>query len=232
MVDRHPDSITGRNQVSLFFFGDSICFGQGVSPHVAWVTRVSATLAAEPQRFGQVLVQNPSVNGNTTRMALERMAYDIEAHRPDILYVQFGMNDCNVWQTARGNPRTSRSAFAANLAEICARARSFGTRRLLLGTNHPSTRDFEPLPGCRHTYQAANRAYNEIIRDVAKAEGADLIDHEAVFEGAIRDGVVGSVADLVLPDGVHLSDRGHDIYLQTVLAAVIEALEALHTEKS
>jgi hypothetical protein len=61
-------------ECKAFFFGDSICFGQGVSPHQVWVARIAADLAAT-FADAAITVQNPSVNGNTTRAALERMPY-------------------------------------------------------------------------------------------------------------------------------------------------------------
>ena len=30
------------NMIRVFFFGDSICFGQGVSIHRGWVTRIAS----------------------------------------------------------------------------------------------------------------------------------------------------------------------------------------------
>ena len=116
-------------RTTLYFFGDSIFFGQGVSPHKTWVTRLSQRVSDAFAGVCELVVQNPSVNGNTTRLALERMAYDVQAHRPDVLVVQFGMNDCNVWQTDSGRPRVSSAAFAANLAEIIERGRKFGDKR-------------------------------------------------------------------------------------------------------
>jgi lysophospholipase L1-like esterase len=144
---------------------------------------------------------NPSVSGNTTRQALERMAYDVQAHEPDVLVIQFGMNDCNEWQTDRGLPRVSLPAFRANLAEMVERARRFGARSVFLDTNHPSTKS--------DAYAAANRRYNAAIRLVAEETGATLVDMERAADGK-------NIAELLMPDGVHLARAGHDLYFQTM----------------
>ena len=68
------------------------------------------------------------------------MPYDIQSHEPDLLLVQFGMNDCNFWESDRGNPRVSLDAFRANLREIYTRAFSFGVHNVIQLTNHPSGR--------------------------------------------------------------------------------------------
>lgn len=207
----------------VFFFGDSICFGQGVSPHRVWVARLGAALE---QQFGASLeleVQNPSVNGNTTRQALERVAYDLQSHSPHVVLVQFGMNDCNVWETDRGHPRVSPDAFRANLGEIIDRARIFGARQVILGTNHPTTRTDKRLPGVDYTYETANRSYNAITREVAVAKSATLADAERACHVAVEAGKAG-YGDLVLDDQLHLSVAGHDIYYHSRLPILAEAI--------
>jgi len=215
-----------RKIVRVFFFGDSICVGQGVSPHHCWVTRIGETLERTFGAALDIVVQNPSVNGNTTRMALERMAYDVQSHAPHILYVQFGMNDCNVWRTDRGRSRVSAEAFAANLGEIVDRGRAFGALTILLGTNHPSTRTATSLPGVDYAYEQANRLYNEIIRRVSQEKKTRLADAEKAFDAAVATGQY-TYSELILGDEVHLSRMGHDLYFQDrlplVSAAVAEA---------
>src|SRR6516165_6738095 len=102
LLRRNRGGVRPVSMIRVFFFGDSICFGQGVSPHRIWVTRLSQRLAASISQTHDLMVQNPSINGNTTRMALDRMAFDVQAHRPDVLIVQFGLNDCNVWESDQG----------------------------------------------------------------------------------------------------------------------------------
>ena len=175
-------------QVRIFFFGDSICFGQGVPPHRVWVTRLAQTMEERLHRRAELVTQNPSVNGNTTRMALERIAYDLQSHEPHVVFIQFGMNDCNGWETDRGHPRVSPDAFGANLSEIIDRARRFGAKQIILGTNHPTTRTVAHLPYVSHTYDEANRAYNEITRRVASTKQTLLADAELTFDEHVLRG--------------------------------------------
>ena len=96
--------------MNFFFFGDSICFGQYVSPHFGWVTRISSDIAREfPEK--DITVMNPSISGNTTRMALERMAFDVYNHGIDFILIQFGINDSHFWATDKGYPRISKAGF-------------------------------------------------------------------------------------------------------------------------
>ena len=207
--------------MNLFFFGDSVCFGSGVSPHKAWVTRISA---AVEKAFGdQFVVINSSINGNTTRMALDRMGYDVQAHGLVSMVLQFGLNDCNRWETDRGLPRVSPEAFRHNLVEIVHRACHFGAREVLMNTNHPTLKR-------RHDgelddiYQQNNRHYNGIIREVAGLrDEIGLIDVEVTFDSLVGEGT--PLCDLLLTDGVHLSVRGNDLYAELVAPPLLSSLE-------
>jgi len=211
----------------VFFFGDSICFGQGVSPHRGWVTRIAATLAELGVGFGtEIVVQNPSVCGDTTRSALERMPRDVQAHRPDVLLVQFGMNDCNCWVSDAGAPRVSPRAFAANLEEIIERGFRFGVRHLFLMTNHPSGRNHAPMPGSEISYDAANRTYNTIIRSIAAdwKDRLDLLDVEREFESRLDP--ERPYARVLASDELHITQLGHDLYYEIVCPPLARLIES------
>jgi acyl-CoA thioesterase-1 len=218
-----------RAPLRVTFFGDSICVGQGVSIFNGWVTRVAGRLEELGAREGRnIVVTNASVNGNTTRQALERMPYEVQSHGVDVLIVQFGLNDCNYWETDHGMPRVSPDGFAANLKEIVARGRKFGAQRILLHNNHPTTRDSENMAHTDKTYEDSNRQYNAIVRDVA-AEGEEAViftDIEAAFRN-----LVGTnrerLAELLLDDGLHLSRSGHDLYFDVAAAKIERAVAEL-----
>jgi len=159
----------GITPVRVTFFGDSICVGQGVSIYRGWVTRVAGRLDELAAEFGgEIIVTNSSLNGSTTRQALERMPYDVQSHGVDILIVQFGLNDCNYWQTDAGLPRVSPEGYAANLKEIVRRGIIFGAKKVFLHNNHPTTRITQKFPNSDVTYEDSNRQYNGIVRDLAE----------------------------------------------------------------
>jgi lysophospholipase L1-like esterase len=198
----------------IYFFGDSICFGQFVSPHRIWVNQVATRLE---KIYTGLVVQNPSVNGRTTRQALEDMPYQVQAHCPDVVYVQFGMNDCNHWVSDNGTTRVSLQSFEANLTEIILRARLSGARQVFLATNHPTPRvvPYDNVPGITISYQESNARFNATIRQVAADQGVVLIDNEAHWLS--RDlNTPAALQEMVLPDGIHLSESGHAVYADYV----------------
>ena len=138
------------------------------------------------------------VPGDTTRLALERFPRDVQSRSPDAVVIQFGHNDCNRWQTDRGLPRVSPDAFAANLAEMIARCEVFGAVPYLCSLT-PSTRN--------SVHAEDTRQYDGILRRVAVARGARLID-------------LGGFDERLLLDGIHLSAEGHLRYAEIVQSAL------------
>lgn len=204
--------------MKIIFFGDSICFGQGVSLSKIWVSQIAAQL--EKQCTFDVTVVNTALNGRTTRQALEHMPHEVQSQSPDFLVVQYGLNDCNIWLTDRGLPRVSRAAFKANLQEIINRGVNFGAKKVLLNTNHPTLRNSIVLPNSNLTYQESNELYNETIREVASENKQQVIlnDLELAIKKNCRD--EGDLAKLLLSDQLHLSTEGHELYYKLVYPKV------------
>lgn len=213
----------------ITFFGDSICVGQGVSIYRGWVTRLAGRLDELGQGWDrEVIVTNASINGNTTRQALERMPYDVQSHGVDILIVQFGMNDCNYWVTDKGLPRVSPAGFGANLEEMVCRGINFGAKTVFLHNNHPTTRQRDRFPMTETTYEMSNRRYNNIVRGLAAKLPPQVIfnDIEAGFD-RVTGGDLDKLAAYLLSDELHLSVLGHDVYFDLVADKLIDATRAL-----
>ena len=199
-----------NKEIKITFFGDSICVGSGVSVHEGWVSLVSEKLQSV---YSNLVVANSSVNGRTTRQALENMPYEIQSNPPDILLIQFGMNDCNYWRTDRGLSRVSYNSFKSNLDEIINRALYCGVKKVCLNTNHPTARTETNLSFCDFTYQDSNKKYNAAIREIAAERSSDFRIHFFDVEEYFND-VVVEINQYVLssPDLLHLNSEGHKLY--------------------
>lgn len=201
--------------IRVVFFGDSICVGQGVSLYKGWVTRIAQELDELGEKHGRdIIVVNSSINGRTTRQALEDMPYHVQSAGVDVLIVQFGMNDCNYWATDNGLPRVSQQAFQANLREIIARGRKFGAKAIVLNNSHPTSRTTEVFPKTGITYQQSNKSYSNLVREVAISEGEEVLfnDVDAHFTQLMQSGL--DINDCLLADRLHLSEKGHQVYHQ------------------
>ena len=208
-----------KKKIKITFFGDSICVGQGVSLHSGWAVQVSKALS---DKYDNISIFSAAANGRTTRQALEVMPYEVQSNSPDILLIQFGMNDCNYWKSDNGVPRVSSEAFRANLFEIINRAACAGVKRVFVNTNHPTDRNVI-FPKTTITYQQSNHQYNEIIKDVCQNSIAQLIDiEESVVNHYKKTGL--SAADFLLEDGLHLNLEGHEIYYKIIYSKIAEDL--------
>ena len=137
----------------FIFFGDSICFGQFVSPHKTWIVKLSEKF--ETVYGKDFVVMNPSVNGNTTRDALNRIHYDVLSHKPEFVYIQYGLNDCNIWEQDNGICRVPQYSFRSNLYELIERCEQAGTKSIFLGANHVTKKN--------DIYDNLNIEFNNII---------------------------------------------------------------------
>jgi lysophospholipase L1-like esterase len=214
-------------ELRCVFFGDSITAGQYVSPGHHWTTLLRARLGdleMTPVRYSVA-----AVSGDTTRQGLERFPAEVQSVRPHVMTIQFGLNDCNRWQTDEGLPRVSELAFEANLLEMIGRARRFGTTQVILCTTHPTLRTTTFEDGA--TYEDCRRRYNEIVRRVAHDADVLLYDIEASFAP-----LEPRLAELLMepPDVLHLSAAGHAVYadlLEPVLRGALLAARQIAREQ-
>jgi len=201
----------------LYLFGDSICSGQGVSIHKGWVTLLSERL------YNRAVITNASISGRTSRQALEDMPYQIQEQHPDILIIQFGMNDCNYWKSDRGLPRVSPKSFEANLNEMIKRSLAFKVKRTFLNTNHCTKLTTCKIPNTTITYEKSNNLYNNIIRNVSKNNDVILNDVEKAFFDSKED-----LKNLLLPDLLHPNEQGHELYFNCIYPALTKEIEKIY----
>jgi lysophospholipase L1-like esterase len=183
--------------VRIVAVGDSITAGQYLPPGVpAW-----------PERMG---AEGRGVSGETTRQALERFPRDVQLDPADVTIIQYGANDANRWSTDNGLPRVSLRAFGANLAEMIDRCRAADTSPVLC-TITPTLKT--------RAYDRDIHYYNTEVRRVAHTEKVLLVDVRQAFYDA-------SDASLLMDDGLHLTEAGHQLYSEVVSAAVLAKVPA------
>jgi len=214
------------DHMTVVFMGDSITEGQYVHHSLRWAEIVSSRIK---RRFAAQIDPDRQyhyvrgVSGETTRQGLERFPRDVQQLRPDVMTLQFGLNDCNCWDTDLGLPRVSPPAYRANLAEMIERARRFGAKHIILSTNHATLR-LRPL-ACGRTLEEQRLEYNDIVRALAREAGVTLFDIARPFEALDQ----AALAEMLLPepDVLHLSAKGHGKYAEAIYALVERAVADL-----
>lgn len=214
-------SKTSPRPVTIVYMGDSITAGQYVDPTLRWTSLTSDTIVARYLATSvNFYILNCGISGETTRQGLERFPADVQQHRPDIMTLQFGLNDCNCWVTDAGLPRVSEAAYRANLLEMIERARRFGAGRIILSTNHPTLRHKVLLSG--DSLEMRRRRYNEHVREVAALTGVELCDVDSGFAHFDSDELAALL--LPYPDQVHLSIEGHRHYAACIAPYLDQAV--------
>lgn len=216
-----------KQNLKITFFGDSIFTGQGVSIYKGWVSKVANFLDDYSKNFKyDFLITNSSVNGRTTRQALEDMQYQVMSQGVDLLVIQFGLNDCNYWATDSGMPRVSKGAFIANIKEIIERALAVGAKQILLNNNHPTSRTIDLMPGTEITFEESNKEYSHAISQECSNFGpyVRFQNIHELFKDVLHQSNI-DIKDFLLEDGLHLNVKGHETYLNIMQPVIINSIE-------
>jgi acyl-CoA thioesterase-1 len=214
--------------LTLVYMGDSITEGQYVNAELRWTDVISDRLQRKfLQSPVNLMLLNQGASGETTRQGLERYARSVQVHQPEIMTLQFGLNDCNCWVTDRGLPRVSLAAYRANLVEMIDRARAFGAWQIILSTNHPTLRRKILLSG--ETLEDSRRRYNDVVREIAGEKNVMLCDIDAAFAGVADDELETLL--LPYPDHLHLSSKGHLRYAATIQPLIEASIDKVLLDK-
>ena len=192
----------------IFFFGDSIFVGQGQSIYDGWVTKLSKYIECLNKNY---LVVNSSINGRTTRQALEDMPYATNNLNIHSFIIQFGLNDCNHWDSDKGLPRVSEKSFEANILEIANRAKYAGAKNIIINNNHLTS--VGVLKKYNVDYDFWSKKYNNILREIQNLDNLNIHfnDIELKIEKYLTKNKYHR-KDILMPDGLHLNEIGHKIY--------------------
>jgi lysophospholipase L1-like esterase len=181
-------------------------------------------------------IVNAGIHGTTTREARERLDRDVRAHAPDLVVVQFGINDS--WIDAdlgSSEPRLSRDEFRGDLRHIVRTLRRDGAFVVLMTPNPMRWADpyylevFATRPGLLDTddergINAWLDLYAEDVRAVAREEAAALVDVHSAFED--HEDVPGrSIRDLLMEDGIHPNDAGQRLVCALLTDAIAGILD-------
>ncbi len=181
----------------------------------------------------EVEVINAGVSGNTTADARERFQADVLSHRPDLVVIQFGLNDSAVAiQQGETEPRVALPDYQQNLAHYVRTLKGHGihvvlmTQNALLWTDALKTECGRPpyKPDDRWGLNVLNAEYAESVRKIARAHDVPLVD---VYQGyQDYDRVPGQTADALLSDGVHPNDEGHRLVANLLTEQIASMIAA------
>lgn len=190
-------------------FGDSTTAERGELP--IYPRLLEEALA----KGGPARVINAGVRGETTAAARLRWN-DVLAAKPEVVVIQFGINDAavDVWRSPpAAGPRVALEDYGRNLRGFVGDAKARGATVILMTPNPlcwtPRLRALYGKPPYRADLDTGLnpilREYVEVVRRVAKEEGCELVD---VFARFLAEASGGCPSELLL-DGMHPNAAGH-----------------------
>ncbi len=178
-------------------------------------------------------VTNAGVGDTTTREGRARLDKDVRRFAPDLVVIQFGINDS--WidvDLGRTEPRLTRDEYRDNLRYFIRTLRQDGAMVILMTPNPMRWSDpfyieaFRKHPGLLDTRQerginALLDRYAQDVRDVARDEGTALVDVLAAFEDyGAQPGM--SINDLLLAgDGIHPNNEGQRMVCEMLTRRIV-----------
>ena len=165
-------------------------------------------------------VVNAGIGGHNTDHARKRFERDVLSKNPNLVVIQFGINDAavDVWKKAT-KPRVSIERYEENLRFFVGALRERNSKVILMTPNPIRwTAKLKKLYG-KPPYRADDpdgfnvllRDYAEVVRHVAAAEKLPLIDVYRLFDET-------EDIDALLLDGMHPNNRGHQIVADKLLS--------------
>jgi lysophospholipase L1-like esterase len=220
---------SGEKGLSIVAFGDSTTVGYGVSDSYP------QKLARRLFEYGIVAaVFNSGVNGDSTAGGRERFERDVLAHQPDVVIIQFGLNDQAVRLYQKPDAVKSyvtEEEFSTNLQHFAA---ELGRRGILVVLMTPNPMCWTPVLERNYPdgpYLDKPRGGNLLLRryvaaekKLAESEKLPLVDVFAEYDQYEKAGG-RTIQELFLHDGVHPNEAGYDLNVKLLWMTLLPLIE-------
>jgi acyl-CoA thioesterase-1 len=181
--------------VRIVAFGDSITEGFAVRKGFDhfWMGMLK-----EKYPKAEITLNNEGVCGDTSFDALARLDWSVIAHAPDLVTVNFGIND--MYSDIR------LGEFKSNLIEIVEKIIEGSKSEILLLSSEPLlTPKFDEIV----------LSYYQILEDVAEEMGVGFVDVHGAWTRKVAEGV--PLESLILPGLDHPNESGYRIIAEELM---------------
>jgi len=221
-------SAADQKPTTIVTFGDSTTAPRG--PLVVYSTILAKEL---PQQGIPVKVINAGIGGNTTQNAVARFEKDVLDKQPDLVVIQFGINDSaiDVWRKPPATKsRVSQKKYEANLRSLIDQLQKRNIKVVLMTSNSlrwiPRIKKLYGKPPYDpedpRGFNLFLKDYAQSVRDIAREKQVPLVDVYTAFEE--YDKQPGQSTDDLLLDGMHPNTAGQrkvaDLLIPQIKAAL------------
>ncbi len=185
--------------MKIVFFGDSITESGRNLLDPADLGAGYVKIAAGKLRLlypdAELEILNRGVGGERTQDLLARVERDVVAEKPDIVFLQVGVND--VWCRFSSGEEVSPERFRQNYGELVSAILGCGAKLILV-------QPYALKMGDKQRFRPYLAQFNAAIGDIAEANALPLIPLDEVFTGVTQDIDPAQFTT----DGVHPTHRG------------------------
>lgn len=220
-------SIALAEPLKIVAFGDST-----TAPR----TKVETYSEVLGKHFGpKIEILNKGIPANTTAKAANRFKRDVLDQQPDVVIIQFGINDSaiDVWQDPpKTEPRVAMADYVANLRNFVKESQAAGAKVILMTPNQlrwtPALVERYGRPpydtNDERGFSLILTSYAEAVRTLAREEGTGLVDVFSLYDTWEKEN--GKSCSELMLDGMHPNSQGQAL----VAKALAEQIESLHPE--
>ncbi|ABK13990.1 MAG: SGNH/GDSL hydrolase family protein [Methanothrix sp.] len=192
---RTVNALRSGCDVVIVAFGDSITAGYAVRHGFPYFWKQALQ---EKYPDARIEMHNEGVSGDTTRDGLARLEHSVLYHRPDLVTINFGINDA-----AYG---IGLDEFRANLSRMVEIILSECCSEIILLSSQPLLTPY---------YDKLVLDYYSAIGEVAAAMGVGFVDVYAAWMVRVRSGM--PLESLVLPGLDHPNEDGYRIIAEELM---------------
>lgn len=196
-----------RDQDRVVFLGDSITVLH------TWTRLVELAVRLRHPEWTLTFI-NAGVGGNTAEDALARLDVDVLAHRPTVVFVNFGMNDASFPDGSSG------ADFQRNMTVLLDRLEAAKVRRVVWLDPTPfDTSGGAPGPFNRRRVERL-ASFVTWVKETGASRGLTVVPvHDAVTR-AIAAWKAAKRSENLMPDRIHPGPVLHGVMAAETLAAV------------
>jgi lysophospholipase L1-like esterase len=205
--------LAGAPPEPLFRDGDRVVFlGDSITVLHTWTRLVELSVRLRHPQWTITFI-NAGVGGNTTEDALERLDVDVLAHRPDVVFVNFGMNDASYPDGSSG------AAFEKNMTALLDRLRDAKVRRVVWLDTTP----YDTTVGAGNAFNRRRvTRIGELLafsKTLAAERALPLVPVNDAVTRALTAWKAARRSENLMPDRIHPGPALHGVMAAEVLAA-------------
>lgn len=182
-------------------------------------------------KFPKLQFLNKGIGGNTTKDAVVRLTADVLAHKPDLVIVQFGINDASIglWKNPPENtPAVLLADYEKNLRHMIREIRGLGAEMILMTPNQLRwTEGLKKLygkpphdPESEMGLTNILASYAQVVRDLGAEYSIPLVDVYALYDEWSAS--QKKSASELLSDGMHPNQDGHTLVADALAPFIAE----------